>query len=264
MACSGGSTGQGETTSGESSGGGSATASASAGSGASGGENGESEAPAEVLDLTPWKLTLPIDDPDDEGSPLEIRQPELATFASPPHFEVISGQRVRFRAHAGGATTSGSGYPRSELREMSADGAEKASWSTSEGAHTMTITQAITSVPKVKPHVVAGQIHDSGDDIVMIRLEGARLFVEGGGDELGDLDPDYTLGTEFTVQIHAEGGVIDVYYNDLGTPAVTVEANASGCYFKAGAYTQSNTDKGDSAEAFGEVVMSALTVAHST
>ncbi len=241
----------------------SASASGTADSTSASSDSAADEVPARLLDLTDWKLTLPIDDPDDAGSPLEILQPELATFVAPPHFEALAADRVRFRAHAGGATTSGSGYPRSELREMTEDGAEKAAWSTTEGAHTMTITQAITHLPEVKPHVVAGQIHDASDDIVMIRLEGARLFVEGDGDELGDLDTNYALGTEFTVRIHAEGGMIDVYYNDLGAPAVSVPADASGCYFKAGIYTQSNLDKGDNAEAYGEVEMSALTVEHS-
>ncbi|MCA9661336.1 MAG: polysaccharide lyase family 7 protein, partial [Myxococcales bacterium] len=236
-------------------------ASASASGSASASDGGD-EAPAGILDLSAWKLTLPLEDPDDAGSPLEIRQPELATYSAPPYFEALEGGRVRFRAHVGGATTSGSGYPRSELREMRAGGAEKAAWSTTEGAHTMTITQAITRLPEVKPHVVAGQIHDASDDVIMIRLEGSRLFVEGDGDELGDLDPDYALGTEFTVRIHAEGGMIDVYYDDLDAPAVSVAADASGCYFKAGVYTQSNPDKGDSPDAYGEVEVTALTVVH--
>ncbi|MGB1015367.1 MAG: polysaccharide lyase family 7 protein [Nannocystaceae bacterium] len=225
--------------------------------------SGEStgELPGELLDLSLWKLTLPTQAPDDDG-PLEVRQPELATFVDAPYFEVLGGTRVRFRAHVGGATTSGSGYPRSELREMTPGGQEKASWSTSEGSHTMTITQAITHIPEVKPHVVAGQIHDDGDDIVMIRLEGARLFVEADGDELGDLDSDYTLGSEFTVRIHAEDGVVDIYYNNLDAPVVSYSIDAKGCYFKAGVYTQSNPDKGDSPDDYGEVEMFDLLVEH--
>ena len=88
----------------------------------------------------------------------------------------------------------------------------------------------------------------------MIRLEGSHLFVEGNGDELGDLDPDYALGTEFTVRIAVENGTIDIYYDDLATPAVSVQRDADGCYFKAGAYTQSNLEY-DAADAYGAVAI---------
>jgi hypothetical protein len=236
-----------------------------------GGSSGTSEAsssgatatvPADVLVLTPWKLTLPIarDEPD---RPLEILQPELAGYAIEPWFHLDqAGTAVVFRANAGGVTTNNSGYPRSELREMSDDGLDPASWSTSVGEHTMTITQAITHLPEVKPHVVAGQIHDAEDDVVMIRLEGSHLFVEGGGEELGELATDYALGTDFTVQLRASEGVIEIYYEDLTTPTVTVERDVDGCYFKAGVYTQSNPDQGDAPDAHGEVVIRDLVVSH--
>jgi poly(beta-D-mannuronate) lyase len=229
-------------------------------SGASESTGAPAQLPAEVLDLLDWKLTLPVagDAPDE---PREVLQPELASFTLDPWF-VVAGGGVRFRADAGGVTTSNSGYPRSELREMTGGGLEPAAWSTTEGVHTLTITQAITHLPDVKPHVVAGQIHDAGDDVVMIRLEDTYLFVEGGGDELGVLDPDYQLGDEFTVRLRAGGGTIDIYYEDLGTPAVSVARDAAGCYFKAGVYTQSNPDKGDDPAAYGEVVISALSVTH--
>jgi hypothetical protein len=237
----------------------------------SGGESQESEGstggppaslPSEVLELSNWKLTLPITGRGD--APREVLQPELATFAIDPWFMVdAGGDAVVFRANAGGATTENSGYPRSELREMAFDGAEEAAWATSEGTHTMTIVQSITAVPEAKPHVVAGQIHDSEDDVVMIRLEGERLFVEGGGgDELGELEPAYALGTVFTLVLAAHDGVIDIYYDDLDTPAVSIERDVDGCYFKAGAYTQSNEEQGDEPDAYGEVVIRELVVVH--
>jgi len=145
---------------------------------------------------------------------------------------------------------------------MTAAGSENAAWSTSSGTHTMTITQTITHLPVVKAHVVAGQIHDASDDVVMIRLEGTNLFVEGGGDELGTLNPTYSLGTRFTVKLVAGGGRIRVYYEDLATPKVDIASTSTGCYFKAGAYTQSNPMQGDAPSAYGEVVIHALAVTH--
>jgi poly(beta-D-mannuronate) lyase len=219
--------------------------------------------PGERLDLTNWKLTLPIAAEDDPSSPREISQPELADFSMDPWFHLdVGGDAVVFRADAGGVTTSNSGYPRSELREMTDDGASRASWSTASGTHTMTFTAAVTHLPEAKPHVVVGQIHDAEDDVVMVRLEGDHLFVEGGGDNLGDLDGAYVLGEPFTVRMVAEGGRIDVYYQDLTTPAVSVDRDVDGCYFKAGVYTQSNPDHGDAPDAYGEVSLSDLAVTH--
>lgn len=221
---------------------------------------GGAEFPSDVLNLTNWKLTLPIGEAE---SPTEIEQPDLAGYSIEPYFLLNpTGEAVIFNANAGGVSTSGSGYPRSELREMTNDGTERASWSTSSGTHTMTIRQAITHLPEVKPHVVAGQIHDANDDVVVIRLEEDRLFVDQGGTNIGDLETNYRLGDEFTVRFVAENGEIDVYYEDMTTPVVTYPVDTEGCYFKAGTYTQSNTDRGDAPEAYGEVIISDLVVSH--
>ncbi len=201
-------------------------------------------APAQEIDLKPWKLTLPV------GAPREIQDP--SDFSS-EHFMKIEGG-IRFRAPVDGATTPNSSYPRCELRERDA------AWSTTEGVHTLTIRQAVTRTPARKPHVVAGQIHDAEDDVVMIRLEGRKLFVEGDGKNLGVLDPDYRLGTFFTVRIRAEGGRIRVDYD--GVLKVDLGRRAKGCYFKAGVYTQSNLEKGELPGDYGEVVIRELSVAH--
>ncbi len=232
------------------------------GSAGSGGTPPLAEFPAQVLDLANWKLTLPI--PEEGGSsPLEIEQPELATYVNAPYFHPTpAGDGVLFQANCGGVTTSNSGYPRSELREMTNDGADLASWSTSSGTHTLLVNEAITHTPVAKPHVVAAQVHDSSDDVVMIRLEDQYLFVEGGGDDLGVLDDSYETGTPFTIKIVADSGNIAIYYDDMSAPKVEVARDSDGCYFKAGAYTQSNTDTGDEADAYGEVVIYDLEVTH--
>ncbi len=214
--------------------------------------------PGEVLDLTNWKLTLPIGEP---GDPVEIEQPELDTYALDPYFR-LEEERVAFLANAGGVTTSGSDFPRSELREMTDGGAEKASWSTTSGVHTMTLTQAVTHLPDVVPHLVAGQVHGGSAYVMLVRLDGTRLWVKSDGDDVGELDPDYVLGTEMTLRIRIEDGWIDVYYDDLSTPAVSLPYDKSGCYFKAGAYSQSNTDYGDAPDAYAEVEIRSLEVTH--
>jgi poly(beta-D-mannuronate) lyase len=219
-----------------------------------------SNQPADILNLSNWELTLPIET-DHAGNPDIIKQPELATFTLNPYFLVNSTHDgVVFEANAGGATTSGSSYPRSELREMTDNGTNEASWSDTSGTHTMTIREAITHLPDVKPHVVAAQIHDTVSDVVMVRLEGTKLFIEGDGNEIGVLDDNYQLGTIFSVSITAAGGHIKESYN--GTQKVDYAHSGSGYYFKAGCYTQSNTSKGDAADAYGQVIIYNLDVSH--
>lgn len=214
----------------------------------------EDRAPGSILDLSGWRLTLPIDTPL-PGTPDEIAAADLRTFSDARFFHIEpSGRGVVFRAPCGGATTKGSKYPRCELREMTADGRRRASWSTDDaGQHELAMTAAITRLPTVKPEVVCAQIHDATDDLLMVRLERRRLFVESSS--LGDvtLDDEYELGRPFTVRIVAGRGRVGVWYD--GTQALDRQVSRDGCYFKCGCYTQSNVGKGDAADAFGEVVI---------
>lgn len=222
--------------------------------------------PGEVLDLANWKLQLPIAQPDGSGI-LEVIQPALSQMADLPFCHVIAdGRGVAFRAPTDGATTSGSKYPRSELREMK--GADKAAWSTTQGGHHMEVIQAITALPRGKRHVVAGQIHDASDDVLMIRLEDERLFVEVSGKETALIDNDYALGDRFGIHLWAGGGRIKVFIDGASSPVLSVASAATGCYFKAGCYTQSNADTERAAghvagpDNYGEVVIYGLRVWH--
>lgn len=216
--------------------------------------------PAERLNLTNWKIALPVDT-GHAGSPDEIKQPEIGSYSLSPYFiNNPDGEGVVFRAHAGGATTKNSKYPRSELREMTDGGRKEARWSSREGVHTMTVRQAITHLPNQKPELVAAQIHDDSDDIVMVRLENKRLFVEADGNEIGVLNSEYVLGTPYTVTITAERNGIRVYYD--GVLKVTYNKEGADYYFKAGCYTQSNTERGDKPDAYGEVIIYDLKLEH--
>jgi hypothetical protein len=216
--------------------------------------------PSTVLGLANWKIALPIDT-SHAGTPDEITQPELATFSLAPYFELTPAKNgVIFQANAGGATTKNSSYPRSELREMAPGGKQAASWSNAAGGHSMTVREAITHLPLVKPEVVAAQIHDASDDVVMVKLSGAQLFVEAHSDNIGTLDPAYALGTPYNLRITAQGGHILVYYNDV--LKVDYTKAGFGWYFKAGCYTQSNVSKGDAPDAYAQVIIYGLSVSH--
>lgn len=218
--------------------------------------------PAQVLDLSSWKLTLPTGDDED---PTEITQPELATYKDPPWFMSNADcTGVQFRAAVNGVTTSGSDYPRSELREMTPDGSDEAAWSADSGTHTMVIDEAITHLPNDKPEVVAGQIHDSEDDVSVFRLEDDQLYVTDGDDseDYTLVDGNYQLGTEFEAKFVVSDGEIKAYYN--GDLKVTLDADFDDGYFKAGAYTQANCDKSDpcSDSNYGAVEIYDLQISH--
>lgn len=222
--------------------------------------------PSAVINLTDWKLNIPV--AGSNGFSKEIVQPELNTYADDYFHVNAAGDAVVFRAHANGVTTKGSTYPRSELREMQNGGADKASWSIASGGgtHTMEITQAVTHLPTQKPHVVVGQIHDADDDVIVFRLEKKKLFIDHNGTAGPVLTSNYQLGTKFAVQFVAGGGAVRCYYN--GVYVESYPSTATGCYFKAGMYTQSKTtEKGgredkDDANAYGEVEVFNVMVSH--
>jgi poly(beta-D-mannuronate) lyase len=222
---------------------------------------GAAGTPGGIINLANWKLTLPIAKSGSTKA-MEILQPQLSSYVNAPYFTTTgSGDGVVFQAAAGGATTSGSGYPRSELREMTGNGSQEAGWSSSSGTHIMTVREAVTHLTTVKPQVTVAQIHDSSDDVIVIRLDGPHhLYAEHNGQNYGDIDNNYSLGTVFSAQIAVSGGHVRITYN--GALKVDVPVSGSGNYFKAGCYTQSNADKGDEPTAYAQVVIYRLEVSH--
>jgi hypothetical protein len=208
--------------------------------------------------MSSWKLTLPGGK---EGDPTEILPTDLRSFAQDGIFHLNQeGDGVVFRAEVGGATTKNSNYPRSELREM-AGSDEEASWSNTSGSHTLDVRQAITEVPPAKPHVVAAQIHDGKDDVLQIRLEDETLAVQyNDGNDQVVIDPAYQLGTPYDLQIVAADSHVVVLYN--GEQAADLPLKGSSWYYKVGAYTQSNPEKGDESGSAGEVVVYDLAIDH--
>lgn len=220
--------------------------------------------PSQILNLTNWKLTLPTGP---SNSPTEIEQPKLSDFRVDPWFVIAPGNgAVIFRAPVNGSSTSGSDYPRSELREM-ADAKTKANWSSEKGVHTMFLEQAITAVPNTKRDVVAGQIHDEDKDIIVIRLDYPTLHIRVDGENVHTLDSNYTLGKKFSIKFEIKDNKTLVYYNGSTLSVFTLDKKYSDAYFKAGVYTQSNCEKEKAkslcnTDNYGEVFLYKLEVTH--
>ena len=242
--------------------------------------------PSQIINLSNWKITLPI------NSAQEIYNPTLYDFSIDPWFKVVQdkdGWAVQFRANHGGATTSGSSNPRSELREMLPnyryrDSKSAIAWSNTLGTHTMWIKQKVTHLTYVKPHTVVGQIHDASNDVAVFRVEGLNGGTTGTGGTVGVLDTLaklwitdadithgylvdslYRIGTLFTVKFIAHDGVIEFEYNGKILPYKKTK-NVSGCFFKLGDYTQSNsgTAPNEVDSAYAEAYVYDYTVTHET
>jgi hypothetical protein len=226
--------------------------------------------PSDVIDLTRWYLTLPIKNPTgkDTAGPWHIYQPTLDHFSC-EYFQVSSVDSVpvvEYTAPVNGATTSGSGATRCELREM-ATATTKASWALDDGRRhvlTTTLTCDATSITRGRQEVIVGQIHGPGGTPPIIicanhRRGGAlELFKQGPrqGDLLTGLKPD----TTFTYRIEAPGhGRLKIYacLGDLdklpSTPQFDFPSSAftetTGLYFKLGAYNKTEAHTGASGAA---------------
>ncbi|MFI0435783.1 MAG: polysaccharide lyase family 7 protein [Parachlamydiaceae bacterium] len=179
-------------------------------------------------------------------------QEEIAAgFEEAPYFVVVPyryHQAVQFWVRVDSATTTGSFYPRSELRQVTSDGS-KAAFNAFKGTYSLEGKTRITHLPPIKPEVVIAQLFDGEVDRVAIRTQVIKgqinLVVRINGKAMKPyLSAPYVLNTEFYWKIFIQNGLVSIYFNDMTTPVITnqpliSEARAS-WYFKAGCYSQTN------------------------
>ncbi|MBG1260343.1 polysaccharide lyase family 7 protein [Nostoc commune] len=228
--------------------------------------DGNAQYPADVLDLSKWKITLPIslNSPPNSNKATEIKQPQLKTYSNSEYFRLNAAKNgVLLKAIAGGARTSeNTAYARSELREMQGDGTESAAWSCTNIDHAMYLEQTLLHTTRNKPEATIGQIHDSKNDLVMVKYFGpdfangstdiGKLEARFNNDDVTKLlDSTYKIGDPMTIDIAVtSGGNVTVNYKNLrsGVTSSTGRVKMTGiigsCYFKAGMYIQacSKTD----------------------
>lgn len=219
------------------------------------------DTPHDVLPMDYWKITMPFTSANGntDGNTNNAGEVDwsdgLSSYERSPYFTNSGCNYVQFRAHVGGATTNGSGYPRTELREMNYRGNE-ASWSSGSGTHTMEVDLRVTALPPVKSHITIAQIHDGDDDVITFRLEGSKLFLEIDGSDGPTATSSYSLGQRVKLKFVVSNNQTRAYYN--GSLFHTLNKSYSGAYFKTGAYVQSACagDKdvsGESCSSYGEV-----------
>lgn len=188
----------------------------------------------------------------------EITQPGLATYHNDKYFFVRNGAVV-CRCPVNGATTPGSSYPRTELRQMKNNGQTEVAWSNANAEWSMEAIVAFTELPPNGKTVVGMQIHDDADDITVLRLEDSDLWVtKGNTSHHKKILSGYTLGTKLNMKVVAEkgSGIIRWYRDGVFVAKVDHGTPVTNGYFKCGCYVQANSGGGH-----GEVEIYALNVA---
>lgn len=231
---------------------------------------------SDYFDLTNWKLTLPVDSNGNTGgTAVEVK--DLVGYENANYFYDAPGGTMVFRAMAEGATTSGSKYARTELREM--DGADRAAWKLSDGG-TMTATLTVDSVPTKSDgepgRIIVGQIHGQDQELVRLYWEKGTVYFNndqaGSGNEETKFEfrnaageaPQISLGEKFSCKIDARDDVLTVEIQADGQVySSTTEINSvwqsDSFYFKAGVYLGVNEGGG---EGFGQTSFFGLDFGH--
>lgn len=218
-------------------------------------------APSGNFDLSNFKITLPVDSSGGyTGTAVEVTN--LINYINSQYFYTgVDGSMV-FRAPVDGATTSGSSYARSELREM--NGTARAAWNLSTGGvmtATLEVDKAPTRLDGTVGKLVVGQIHGANDELVRLYWDANKLYFANdlsGSDNsehkfyftnAAGQQPDVSLDERFSYVIDAKGSTLDVtvyadgdVYHSV-TPINSVWQSDS-LYFKAGAYLGINETSG--------------------
>jgi hypothetical protein len=157
-----------------------------------------------------------------------------------------------------GGTTSGSSYPRNELRQTSAG----AGWKLTDT--TTKIMTASCKVTKAPGTVVIGQIHGSNDNSELVELEWmgnsagnckvSAMFQtnnSAGSNYFVQLASGLSLGSLVTYELKMKSGTVTVTVNGkAGSETYTTQyyGTTDGYYFKAGNYLQTSSSSSTTSE----------------
>lgn len=220
--------------------------------------------PGSLFNLSMWKLQTPIAGAN--GGIEEITQPALATYNSSVFYSLDGDASAYFFAPENGATTSGSNFPRSELRN-------NFDWVIgSSGLHVLNATVRVLDDGPLNT-VTIGQIHGdglSGSCSIVIELEWSKGQIiahvrdKNCKNKSIIIDGGYRLGDAISFSLTAEGtavsastprtppGAGDYEYPWLSTSKYNV-------YFKVGNYLQAS---GSSATVGSLTTLDALYLHH--
>lgn len=247
------------------------------------------------IDLSHWKVTLPI------GKPTEVSPPEILDYATnetllPFLYNDSTDASLVFYTYPG-ATTANTSYSRTELREQMQPGSNSVNWTFAQGGR-MKGTLAVPEISKDasgKPHrTIIMQIHgrltnqqrnligakdNNAPPVLKIYWENGKVRVktkelrdttasdqeilheEAWRDDAGHTFSQAVNHDKFTLEVVASEGRLEVIFNDRESVVYdNVHLRRWGVfenYFKAGNYLNT-LDKG----AFAKVKYYSLEVSH--
>lgn len=207
-------------------------------------------------------------------------------YAETPYFTPnAAGDAVVFTVYANGKTTSDKTlHPRSELRELLANGIDKAAWPMGSGTHVMSGISRITYLPPdseasgtPRPWTTWAQIHDDLGDVLRLQTNGTltsglqlrcHTHSPNGADGVPEIktviQSSYTVGQDIVWKIEAINGTCKIYINNVVKYTFSISGRPA--YFKAGNYAQFSTlssDGGYKSTSFSKVELRNLVVTHS-
>lgn len=213
-----------------------------------------------------WTVMAPFNKPGATNSPENLLIARAETDSRYKPLFYMSDKGLVLRSTANGVHSPKSQYARMELRELkseTADSSGQASWDTKKGKHTMTARVAVKHTFVAKPEASLLQIHGGDDDVMQVRIEGKNKLVVkwNDGQSVATLDDNYKQGDFHDFVIEATSGHIKVSYDGVQKVDIT-GSDSSTAYFKAGAYSQSNVEKGDKPDSYVEVTIQSIKVTH--
>ena len=211
-----------------------------------------SKPPGGNFNLTNFYLGLPVDSSGGtNGTSASITAAQLvAGYSNAWYFYTAPDGAMTFWAFVLGATTSGSSYPRSELREQISPPLNSSNW-VPYGVHLLSAQCRVTQVPSTGK-VIIGQIHCyTGNARPLLKLQYESGVIAALVKTNSNFDPDYKLYFQnvglsnlINYQIKIENGLVTTTVNG-SNQAVNVfltdpDWATNGLYFKAGSYCQDN------------------------
>jgi len=143
--------------------------------------------PTDIIPLSNnWKLFLPVDASGNDStgaSALDERNKgshtirDFSDYENKPFFYVDNDELV-LKAHAAGATTTGSNYPRSELRQLVGGTGKDYYWPIDK-LQKLRVNLRLTEVLNIKSDITVTQIKGHSDQPLAIRYrKGTGIYVE--------------------------------------------------------------------------------------
>lgn len=247
------------------------------------------------IDLSNWKVTLPI------GNPTEVKPPEILDYATNEtlkpfmYNDSIDGSLVFYTYP--GASTANSSYSRTELREQMVPGSNSTNWTFAQGGRmkgTLSVPEVSTDTNGNPYRVIVMQIHgrltNGQRDLIgendnnappMLKIywtdgkirvktkvlkdtnatDTEILYTDAWGDDEGVTIPVDVGHEKFTLEVIVSNGKMEVILNGTNSliyDGIHIERwGIFENYFKAGNYLQSR-DTGS----FAKVKYYSLEVTH--